>query len=408
MRRTCLYADPKGLFLQNLILESCKKFGEKTALVDTSCSPPRYISYAEYGELVEQVAAGLASNGLKPGDIVSIYLPNSWEFCVAYHAATLAGGVPTLSNPSHRERELRYQLENSGASVLITDARIKDINLTGLPNLRRVYTIREHTPGTAKFSQLLRARNTGLPTPEGSPEQTLAALPYSSGTTGLPKGVILSHSNLVTNIYQLLSAAPVRTEDVMLCFIPLYHIYGLNVILSPALTLGATLVLMPRFEISQAVKLIAEQSVSFMACVPPVLNAFSQAAQEGVLPRNHTVRWCKCGAAPLPPDVAHRLNEHPGILICQGSGRTADAPVTHIGFLEPDLYRPESIGQPVAQTDCRVLDENDQEVGPGERGELIMRGPQFMLGYWKDPSATAAVMRDGWYWSGDVVRRDCG
>jgi acyl-CoA synthetase (AMP-forming)/AMP-acid ligase II len=193
----------------------------------------------------------------------------------------------------------------------------------------------------------------------------------------------------------------------MLCFIPLYHIYGLNVILSPALTLGATLVLMPRFEISQAVKLIAEQSVSFMACVPPVLNAFSQAAHEGALPRNHTVRWCKCGAAPLPPDVAHRFTELTGILICQGYGMTEASPVTHIGFLEPDLYRPESIGQPVAQTDCRILGEDGAELAAGETGELIMRGPQFMLGYWKDPSATAAVMRDGWYWSGDVVRRDC-
>jgi len=400
MLRTQLFAEPDGLFLHHVILQACRRFGEKTALVDTSCSPPRRISYAEYGGLVERLACGLVTAGIAPGEILAIYLPNSWEFCATYHAATLAGVVPTLLNPSYREREVRYQLENSGASLLITDHRIKDDNLSGLPSLRRVYTIREHSPGTANFAELLNAKSIPLPTPSEPPEKTLAALPYSSGTTGLPKGVMLSHANLVTNIFQLIGprCAPFRNEDVMLCFIPLYHIYGLNVVLSPALVVGATLVLMPRFELCQAIHLIAQEDISFMPCVPPVLNAFAQAAHQGGFPRTHGVRWVKCGAAPLSPELAHRFTNLTGILVCQGYGMTEASPVSHVGFLEPELYRPEAVGQPVAQTECRILDENSAVLPVGETGELVMRGPQFMLGYWNDENATAAVQRDCWSW----------
>jgi acyl-CoA synthetase (AMP-forming)/AMP-acid ligase II len=236
----------------------------------------------------------------------------------------------------------------------------------------------------------------------------LAALPYSSGTTGLPKGVMLSHFNLVANVYQLI--APRGTElsnkDVVLCFLPLYHIYGLNVVLNPMLMLGATLVLMPRFSVPQLSKLILDEAVTMMPTVPPALNALCQAAEQGQFPQGHRVRWVKSGAAPLAPELARRFTSLTGILVLQGYGMTEASPVTHVGFLQPELYRPDSIGQPMAETDCRVMDDAGKEVPSGESGELVMRGPQFMLGYWKEPQATAAALRDGWYWSGDVVRRD--
>jgi acyl-coenzyme A synthetase/AMP-(fatty) acid ligase len=121
------------------------------------------------------------------------------------------------------------------------------------------------------------------------------------------------------------------------------------------------------------------------------------------------LRWVKSGAAPLAPELARRFTELTGVLVCQGYGMTEASPVTHVGYLEPELYRPESIGQPLAQTDCRVVtgtDGDETEAASGEAGELVMRGPQFMLGYWNDPQATAAALRDGWYWSGDIVTRD--
>jgi acyl-CoA synthetase (AMP-forming)/AMP-acid ligase II len=417
MIRTELYANPHNLFLHDLVLDSCRRQPQKTAIVDASSG--RRLTYAEYGEAVETVARGLISAGVKPGDVVAIFLLNSWEFCVAFHAVQLAGAIPTLLNPTYREREVRYQLENSGACILITDgANLEGINLAGLPDLKRVYTTRQIASGTEPFANLFNRVTATYPKPDQSSEQTLAALPYSSGTTGLPKGVMLSHFNLIANVYQFLgpNATPLNSHDNILCCLPLYHIYGLNVILNPSLILGATLLLVPRFNVQQVTRLIAEESVTMMPLVPPAMNALCQAAEAGQFPREHKVRWVKSGAAPLAPELPRRFTALTNILVCQGYGMTEASPVTHVGYLEPELYRPDSIGHPLAQTDCRVLSQSDidptdtpddlTEAPSGLPGELVMRGPQFMLGYWKEPQATAMVLRDGWYWSGDIVTRD--
>ena len=417
MLRTQFYADPQNLFLHDLILDSCRRHANKTAIVDTSCG--RRLTYSEYGEIVERLARGVIAAGLKPGEVVAIFLGNSWEFAATFHAAQLAGAIPTLLNPTYREREVRYQLENSGAVFLITDgAHIEGINLAGLPDLRRVYSTRQSTTGTEPFAALLNPAAAAFPGPQQSSAQTVAALPYSSGTTGLPKGVMLSHLNLVANIYQLLgpNAAELSGNDKILCCLPLYHIYGLNVMLNPALLLGATLILSPRFNPEKVARLIMDEGITMMPLVPPAMNTLCQAAEAGQFPRDHTVRWVKSGAAPLAPDLPRRFTALTNILVCQGYGMTEASPVTHVGFLDPALYRPDSIGHPIVQTDCRVLAQSDlgpndslddlTEAPSGQPGELVMRGPQFMLGYWKEPDATTAVLRDGWYWSGDIVTRD--
>jgi len=407
--RTELYADPSGIFVHDAILAACRKFAAKTAFVDTSYTPARRISFAEYGELVETLARGLVGAGITAGDRISIFLPNSWEFAATYHAATLAGAIPSPLNPSYREREVRYQLENSGAKILITDGSlIAGINLARLPELKRMYTTRQSAPGATDFSELMRPVTAGLPSPEKPPELTLAALPFSSGTTGLPKGVMLTHYNLVVNVYQLCGpgAAPFTSEETGLCFLPLYHIYGLNVVLNPCLMLGSTVVLMPRFDPQRALQLIAEEAITFIPVVPPVLNMFCQAAERGEFPRQHHIKWVKSGAAPLAPELAKRFTSLTGVKITQGYGMTEASPVTHCGFEDGPLYRPDSIGQPVALTDCRLIGENESDAAVGEIGELVMRGPQFMLGYWNAPEATADVVRDGWYYSGDVARMD--
>ncbi|HUO25161.1 MAG TPA: AMP-binding protein [Candidatus Aquilonibacter sp.] len=415
MLRTRLYADPRNQFLHDLILASCHKHAQKTALVDTSCE--RRFTYGEYGETVEGLARGLVAAGLRSGEVAAIFLCNSWEFCTAFHAIVMVGGIPTLLNPTYRQREVRHQLENSGAVFLITDGpNIEGIDLSGLRHLRRVYTTRLERSGAQTFADLLKSPSTIVPKPEKSSEAVLAALPYSSGTTGLPKGVMLSHYNLVANVYQLLGphASELSSADKLLCFLPLYHIYGLNVMLNPALMLGATLVLMPRFGVEQLTRLLTDEGITMMPLVPPAMNALCQAAEAGQFPKNHRVQWVKSGAAPLAPDLPRRFTALTGIPVCQGYGMTEASPVTHLGFLEPELYRPDSIGYPLAQTECRVIPqtnvedawESSSEAATGEPGELVMRGPQFMLGYWNEPQATAVALRDGWYWSGDIVTRD--
>src|SRR5438132_8577561 len=164
MLRTQLYADPTGRFLHHVILDSCRRSPQKTAIIDSSCG--RRLTYGEYGDIVENLARGFVTLGVKAGDVIAIFLANSWEFCAAYHAATLAGAVPTLLNPTYREREVRYQLENSGAALLVTDgALVHDINLAGLP-LRRIYTTRQPASGTEAFADLPMPVTATLPDTE--------------------------------------------------------------------------------------------------------------------------------------------------------------------------------------------------------------------------------------------------
>jgi len=404
-----MYASPDGLFVTDLLFRAASQFGDRTAVIDTSYDPPLRISYADYAARVRAFARSLVATGVRPGEVVAIFLANSWEFCVAFHAIQLIGAVPTPLNPAYREREVLFQLENSGAVVLITDGSlIRDIPLGG--NLRRIYTTRKPAGGAEPFLKLLGLSKAKLIPPDTDPRLALAALPFSSGTTGMPKGVMLTHHNLVANVYQTLGAGgntPIFTrDDVCLCFLPLYHIYGLNVALNPVLSVGATLVLMPRFDTGRALRYITDLGITCMPCVPPVLNAFCVAAEKGLFPADHQLRWVKSGAAPLPPELARRFHELTGIPIRQGYGMTEASPVTHIGLLEPEFYQPASIGIPVAETECHILDDDGNEVATGEVGELVMRGPQFMLGYWMSPEATDAVMRDGWYFSGDMVRLD--
>lgn len=407
MSRTQLYADPANRFVHDLILDSCRRFANRTAIVDSSCG--RRISYAEYGEIVEMLARGLVTAGLKPGEIVGIFLQNSWEFCAGYHAITLAGAIPTLLNPTYREREVGYQLEDSGAVLLLSDGpQLEGINFSALPKLRGVYTTRQQAPGTLQFSDLLRPSSASLPKPAGPSSEILAALPYSSGTTGLPKGVMLSHCNLVANIFQLVGpdAYPLTPDDVLVCFLPLYHIYGLNVALNPILAQGGTIVLMPRFHVQRFLELMVAENATYTLVAPPALLALVQAVEAGLWPKSHCLQRLKSGAAPLAPELAHRFMALTGVPITQGYGMTEASPVTHIGYYDAVRCKPESIGQPVARTECQVINVNGEPAADGEPGELIMRGPQFMLGYWKSPEATASVVRDGWYWSGDVVTRD--
>ena len=402
-----------ALALHDVILNSCRTHGPRPAIIDTSLphnDPNRSLSYSQYGEIVEGLAKGLVKQGIRPGDVIGIYLPNCWEFAATYHAATLAGGIPTPLNPSYREREVRFQLEDSGARLLVTDgALVSNMDLSGLSSLTRIVTTKNEVGSSTPFVSLLGHTATALPGLDRSPSETIAALPYSSGTTGMPKGVMLSHFNLVTNISQYLKRDEKDTERLwnrVLCFLPLYHIYGLNVVLNPTLVAGGTVVLMPRFDLTKAIQAIAEENISFLAQVPPIMNAFCIAAEQGAFPKTHSVLGTKCGAAPLSPELARRFTELTGIKVRQGYGMTEASPVTHLGHYAPELYRPEMVGQPVEQTECRMINEQGSDAPDGEAAELVMRGPQFMLGYWRNPAATKEAMRDGWYWSGDIAVRD--
>jgi acyl-CoA synthetase (AMP-forming)/AMP-acid ligase II len=405
MDRNQLYDDPSGLFLHDAVLRSCERFGEKLAIIDTS--DDTRLSFAELGHLIRATARGLVEKGLRPGEVVAICLPNCWEYCVLFHAITVAGGIPSPINPSYREREVRYQLEKSTATFLFASSQaVAGMDLSQIATMRQVHAL----DASHDLSFLLKQSTVveyGLPNTVCAPKDTVAVLPYSSGTTSLPKGVLLTHSNVVTNIFQSLPPGELATltyQDRALLFLPLYHIYGLNVILNSCLVVGATVILMPRFDVGQVLRILTRENITFLPVVPPVLSTLCQAAESRQFPRVHSVRHLMSGAAPLAAELAIRFENLTGIPTRQGYGMTEASPVTHLGYIEKDLYNPGSVGRPVALTECRVVREDGLEAANGELGELVMRGPQFMRGYWGFPEATAEVFRDGWYWSGDIGR----
>jgi long-chain acyl-CoA synthetase len=245
------------------------------------------------------------------------------------------------------------------------------------------------------------------PTPAFDLERDVVALPYSSGTTGLPKGVMLSHRNLVCNHLQCTSAARMTERDVLLLFLPFYHIYG-SMLMGAAVASGATLVIMERFEPLTALTLTERYRVTLFYAVPPVLLALSQLPELKRFDLS-SVRYVMSGAAPLPPEVARRVQEQIGLVVLQGYGLTEAAPLTHLNPVDhADLVRLDSVGWAVSDLEDRIveIDDASRTLPPGEVGELIVRGPQTMLGYWNAPEETARALRDGWLHTGDIAHRD--
>ncbi|MFQ5934340.1 MAG: AMP-binding protein, partial [Dehalococcoidia bacterium] len=243
------------------------------------------------------------------------------------------------------------------------------------------------------------------------PKEDLVVLPYSSGTTGLPKGVMLTHFNLTSNLQQFLSreneAAKPRQDDVVLVHLPLFHIYGLNVLMNGCIGCGATQVLMGRFDMEEFLRLISDNRVTVVFTVPPVVLGLTQYPNLKSYDLS-SVRLCLSGAAPLSAELQQRVEEITGIPTIQGYGLTETSPVTNADFLEPGLRRSGSIGPPMPDTEEKVVDveTGQRELPRGEVGELIIRGPQVMKGYWQNPEATTDTLRSGWLLTGDMARMD--
>ena len=320
----------------------------------------------------------------------------------------------TTLNAAYKEREVAHQLKDCGAQVLIVHQPLLPIvqAVRGeVPALQRVVAI-GGASGVDSFWDLLERAPRSAPRVEVDPREDLAVLPYSSGTTGLPKGVMLTHFNLTANVQQFLGrereAASLREDDVVLVHLPLFHIYGMNVLMNGAMGAGATQVMMARFDMEQLLQLLAQHRVTMLFTVPPVVLGLTQ--YPGV--RNYdlsALRLCFSGAAPLGAELQRRASEALGVPVVQGYGLTETSPVTNSDFVEPERARPGSVGPAMPDTEEKVVDleTGTRELPPGETGELLVRGPQVMRGYWNNPAATAeGLTADGWLRTGDIVRMD--
>jgi long-chain acyl-CoA synthetase len=372
------------------------------------------LTYRETVSTINCIANGLYDLGLRKGDCICIYTTNRPEYTLTFIAAASLGVVASPMNPAYKEREVSYQLENSEAqAILIQRELVPVLQLVlqdkPLPNLKHILVTGEKAleglPDALPLATLIRRSAPKNPPHVAITGDDLLALPYSSGTTGLPKGTMLTHRNLVSNNLQFISALKTDVTDVGLLFLPFYHIYGV-MLTGSFLACGGTQVMMERFDLLQSLELCEKYNVSYYFAVPPIILALANAPVD--LSKLKSVKYIISGAAPLPMEPARKLQEKIETTVEQGYGLTEASPLTHAQPNDPDLVRLASVGMPTHNTEQKIVDieTGERELPQGEDGEIIIRGPQVMKGYWKAPEETARTLRDGWLYTGDVGHVD--
>lgn len=394
----------------------------------------REISYRQLLDEVQRVAGALEVLGVGPGDRVAIMLPNTPQCVIAYYAALWLGAVVVMVNPLYTPRELENQLVDSGATHLIAldlvyprieqvraNTQLEHVIIAGLseympapvrwlfPLVARRRGMTVHIPPDAdvhRWADLLRHAPVGDPAAV-SVKDDLAVLQYTGGTTGIPKGAMLTHYNLYSNCVQIsawLSKFRGRTFRV-LGALPFFHVYGLTTVLNYTIFGGGTMILVPRFEVEDILKLIQKHRPHVFPGAPTMYVAINNHPKAGQLDLS-SIEACVSGAAPLPVEVQAAFERLTGGRLVEGYGLTEASPVTHSNPVW-GRRKEGSIGLPWPDTDCRIVDlETGEDVQIGEPGELLVRGPQVMKGYWNKPEATEAALKDGWLHTGDVATVD--
>lgn len=420
--------QPLGNFLE----QAAAGYPEQAALVFYG----RKITYKTLLQQAERFAAALASLGIKQCDRVALILPNCPQAVIAYYGALRLGAVVVPVNPLTVERELTQQLRDIDCRVVVClDKRIEKIAalrreaaidyciVTGLqeylPSLaavkyRQVLRLRERLPampdgpGILSFQDLLAAEPAALPKVRIHPKQDLAALLFTGGTTGTPKAAMLTHYNLVTNTLQIKEwfVGSEEGKEVFLAALPFTHVYGMTVALNFAVHLAATVVLQLRFDVMEALRAIERYKVTIFPGAPAMYAAVNSHPKTRFFDLS-SVRACISGAAALSAEVSQTFERLTGGSLVEGYGLTEASPVTHCNPFY-GKRKDGSVGIPLPDTECKIVDlqEGKREMPVGVAGELIIRGPQIMKGYWNSPEETAATLRDGWLYTGDIARLD--
>ena len=386
------------------VLERAGELADRPAVID---GPGGWsLSFGELEQAVYSLAGGLDAHGFRQGDVAALVAPNSPWYPVVFHAVAVAGGAVTTVNPTYGPEEIAYQLTDSNAKLvfaadMFADQATEAMGQSGIAG--DVVVIDPDSPSQGIPMQALMGDP--ITQVEVNPHDDVVVLPYSSGTTGLPKGVMLTHANLVNNIEQGASTVASQASDVVLAVLPFFHIYGMQVLMNDQLHHGATLVTMPRFDLAQALSLIQRHQVTRFFAVPPIVLALAKHPAVGEFDLS-SLRQVLSGAAPLGAEVAAEASARIGCEVVQGYGMTELSPISHA--TPPGDFKPGSVGLTVANTEIRIVDSDSGEDLPidGE-GELWIRGPQVMKGYLNNPEATdETVDEDGWLHTGDIARID--
>lgn len=388
-------------------------------------------TYGEVGDLVERATRGFQQLGVRKGVRVGLCLPNTPYFVICYYAVLKAGGIVVNYNPLYVERELKHQISDSGTTIMVTLdlkqiypkvaamleetclERVVVCRMSGiLPAVKSVLFSVLKRSEMAEVPEDLRhvpferlVANQGKPRAvEIRPETDVAVLQYTGGTTGVPKGAMLTHANLSANAEQLRRLMPevVAGQERVLGVLPLFHVFAMTVVMNLGICIGAELLLVPRFDLAQVLKLIGRRRPTLFPGVPTIYTALNNAASQGSFDMS-SIRYCISGGAPLPVEVKTRFEELTGCRLVEGYGLSESSPVVTCNPIDGTV-KLASIGIPLAETVVEVRSTVDptQVLGVGERGEICVRGPQVMMGYWQRPEETAAVFVDGALRTGDV------
>lgn len=360
----------------------------------------RSLTAAAFMDQVQRLAGGLKARGLGHGATVALMAPNMPEYCIVFHAVAYAGGTITTLNPTYTAPEVRHQLNDSGADILVTVSTFKDTAQEAITDTKVTEIV---VIGEASFDALM-----GEPLTAQVPvdlDTHTVVLPYSSGTTGLPKGVMLSHRNLVVNVDQIIAGGDFRRGEVCAGFLPFFHIYGMTVVMNVHLAGGGAVVTMPRFDLELFLQISQDHKARRMWIVPPVALALAKHPMVDDYDLS-ALEQVFSGAAPMGADLSEAVGKRLNCISLQGYGMTELSPVSHI--TPATANRPGSSGLVVPNAACRIVDiETGADLGPDQEGELWIKGPLVMQGYLNNPTATAeSIVDDGWLRTGDIARID--
>ena len=387
--------------LHEFVLADAMRRADEPALVDGPSG--RTLTYGQLAGGVRRVAAGLAARGFGKGDVFAIYSPNLPEYALAFYGVSAAGGINTTINPLYTADELTFQLNDAKARFLLTVPPFLDKALQAAANsgVEEVFVLGE-AEGATPFASLLSAGDTP-PAVQIDPARDLVALPYSSGTTGLPKGVMLTHRNLVANLCQCGPVLAADPGERLIAVLPFFHIYGLVVLMAAAVWRGATLVTMPRFDLEEFLRILQEYRITRAYLAPPIVLALAKHPMVDKYDLS-ALDSIMSGAAPLDAGLERAAGARLDSQVGQGWGLTETSPVVTTTLNAPAGPRPGSVGVLLPNTELRVVDPaTGADVSRGETGELLVRGPQVMQGYLNAPEATADMLDpDGWLHTGDL------
>ncbi len=405
-------------FLDN----AAKDFGGRTAIWFMK----NKISYKNLNDMADRLATALINLGLKKGDVVAIMFPNFPQFIISYYGILKAGGIVTACSVLHTEHELAYQLNDCGAEIIIAwDNQIEKINkIKDRTRLRHVIisNVLDYSPmaprnpaeisGTIQFINLINKTKPNPPKFETNVKEDLVCLQYTGGTTGLPKGAMLTHHNIVSNCVAVTKWAGDefrRGKEIILTNLPLFHIYGQTVCMNLHIYMASTIALNPDPRDQKSLfEIIKATHPTMFPGVPTIyMRLLERDDLEDYAKDLKSIRVCNTGAAPMPPEVQKEFEKRTGGIILEGYGLTETSPVTHSNPFS-GIRKVGSVGMPIPDTEVRIVDIDDYRkiLPPGEAGEIFMKGPQIMKGYWNKPEETENQLKDGWLLTGDIGKMD--